>query len=506
MSDIVSAFAPVRHIAPSTGWQNDGQNYVYDRTNKVWRTWALGNPDWKQSDGFPNTSWIAYAGATLDTMKYDGVFIQGCSSLNNSFWSGSCYVDWDNHLGRGHGYAYYFVSGPAPFMQGITLLVAKHLNVAPTNLGMCLNPDSVPVEMQDGGRDFRDCRVFWDTEHKQLVLAATVGLSYVFFASTNGTDWKYLSHFRGPGSGNDLVECPNFYRIPTYDSNGDKTTVYKWVLIGAIQGKSKDWVVTGESCVAWTGNWDGVSFTPDSITPQTLDFGPDSYAAVAGEDPDGNVYFGHWLNNWVYSLDKFPEHGYHHIQSFPRKIWIQEEPSGEHLIRTMPVDVTPNRDTTVSDYGETVIGKDGKNKFTINPGRAYKVDLTLTKQNGAWPKTIDISVHDGVSNRRRYHTDLHITADGEVKFDRLHAGATWPNFPNQPSYAWTDNYSIPASVGITDDEFINLTMIVDTTSVEAFFNGGKASIAGLMFPPENCNDLVVTASDEVSVSAVVTSL
>lgn len=506
----VFRYLPKHHMAPTPvpgghAWQNDGQNIVYDRKNKVFRTWALGNPDWSVESGFPNTSWISYTGKTIDMMKPDTMLIQGEASLNASFWSGSCYVDYGNHLGRGDGVAYYYVSGPAPYLQGITLLIADELGEVPLSLGMCCPPDIVPLDLRDGGRDFRDCRVFWDEDHNQLIMATTIGRGFLFLKSLNGTDWTPLSSFYGPGTGNDLVECPNFYKLSIKDVDGVDTGEKKWVLLGASQGKDANYNITYENCTAWIGDWDGVKFTPESIVPQILDYGPDSYAAVAGrKDENSEVYFNSWLSNWCYCLDHSPYRGFQNLQGYPRTCWLQEEADGHLRVYSMPVEPTHTADTTVNKYPDITVNKNKSLK--LNPGDAYKVDLTLKQVNGVWPKSITLSFHTGESDRRKFHTDFVISDDGKVTFNRLNAGREWPCYPNAPKPEWTKEYSIPASVGVTDGDEIYVSAIVDTSSVEAFFNKGQASMAGLCFPPEGCTGFEVNASSPVTVISAVTSL
>lgn len=503
-------YYPKRHMAPiptpgKHAWQNDGQNIVYDRKNKCFRTWALGNPDWDVDKGFPNTSWISYKGKTIDTMKPEGVFIQGEASLNSSYWSGSTFVDWDNNLGRGEGFCFYYISGPAPYMQGISLLVADELGKTPVSLGMCCPPDLVPESLRDSGRDFRDCRVFWDDDHKQLVMAATIGLNFLFLKSTDGVNFTPISCVKGPGSGNDLVECPNVYQLPIKDVDGKDTGEKKFVILGASQGKDANFNITYEQCSAWLGEWDGVKFIPESVVPQKIDFGPDSYATVAGQkDKDGPVYFNSWLSNWSYSLAPQPFKGFQNVQGYPRTIWLQENEEGHLEIQSMPVDPTVLPDTTVSKYGALTVNKN--KSLRLNPGQAYKVDLTVQKVNGAWPKSMTLSFHTGESNRRKFHTDFVITKDGKVRFDRLNAGREWPSYPDAPAKEWTNEYSIPATKGVMDGETLYVTAIVDVCSVEAFFNKGQASMAGLVFPPEGCTGFEVKASDPVSVEATITTL
>lgn len=508
-------YYPLRHMAPlpmqgKNSWQNDGQNLVFDPYEGLWRTWALGNPDWAPSQGFPQTSWIEYAGPALDQMVPIGMRIDRSTSPANTYWSGSCFVDWHNRLGRGYGAAWYYISGPAENgLQAVSLLTAPKLGVTPYPQGIVIPNEAVPEDKRNAGRDFRDCRVIWDDEHDQLVLSATCGSSFIFFASQDGLSWQYLSTLTGPGP---LVECPNMLQVPVRDENGLQTGEKRWVILGAVQGPFSAGTDSSECCTLWVGSWNGKSFIPDAGYPLPLDYGPDSYATTAGTDHLGTPYLGYWLGNWNYCASYMPFAGFQNIQGLPRRCWLQPDPSGTLRLFSAPLA------TDMDAYSRTYEGPwqtlDANVFYSwpddaIPTGKCARIDITLEKKGAAWPDVTTLQLRAGAVDGVFYHTDIIIHGDsGTVTFDRASSGLDGPNKPAPGASiplpdAWTKPYTIPASVGITASNRITLSVLLDSCSVEAFFNGGLASMAGLIFPPDTCQGLTLLANGPVSATATI---
>lgn len=497
---MTQSFYPKRHMAPQVSksghsWQNDGQNYVFDKREGKWRTWALGNPDWTPDSGFPETSWIAYSGPSIDRMKPEGVFINKNMALAKSFWSGSCWVDEHNRLGRGHNSAYYYVSGMDPDVQGITLLVAKKLGEVPYSLGLTVPNYVIPSNWIDAGKDFRDCRVFWDDENDCLVMAATIGSRYVFLKSTNGTVWEPLSYIDGPGP---LVECPNVIDLKTFTADGKYRGIQK-VILGAVQGQYEGGTDSNECCAYWIGDWDGKTFTPKGDKAFPLDYGPDSYATVAGFKGT-EKYMGFWMGNWAYSLLPSPYKGFQNIQAFPRNVWIQPDSTGTDRVFSFPVE--PHALRHKIHLGNQIVAPSkplvtSKAKFSD----CYRVDMAIGKIHD-WPDEIKIEMKAGESEGKKYSTTLTINKDGSIVFDRSNSGY-YPNYPNTAPAEWTKTYAIPASRHLNSSDYMTLTILFDTSSVEVFVNGGEASLTGLVFPPEGCEAFGVTSTSPVSITTSV---
>lgn len=507
-----SSFYPLRHMAraPKRGgnsWQNDGQNFVYDPYEGLWRTWALVNPDWKAGNGFPETHWGEYVGPSLDQMVPTDIRIDKSSSPDHSLWSGSCFVDWHNHLGKGYGAAWYFVSAPTPQNQSILLYVAPRLGVDPSAQGVVIPFSAVPQDLWSQSNSFRDCRVFWDDDHNQLVLAATCGETFGIFTSTNGLDWTFRSSVQGPGP---LVECPNMMKVKVRDVNGLTTNATRWCIIGCIQGYYAGSGDSYENCALWVGNWDGTTFVPDNGYPLIWDYGPDSYAATAGQDDQGNTFVGTWLGSWAYCGSYMPFQGFQNIQGMPRQCWLQPDTTGLLRLYTAPLAsdmsayrrVTQGSRQTISASND-YIWPDG----TLPTGKCFRLDIVLTQQNGVWPGTTTLKLRTGTVNGAYYHTDLVLNGqDGTITLDRSGSGPVGPG-SSAPGAggplpdSWTKPYRIPASLTGLSETRVKLTVLMDACSLEAFVNDGLSSLSSLIFPPDACQNLTLTASSAVTAAA-----
>lgn len=506
-----SRYYPLRHMAPlptvgGNSWQNDGQNFVFDPYEGLWRTWALGLPEWRAGGGFPQTHWIEYAGPSLDQMTPLGIRIDRNTCPANSYWSGSVFVDWHNKLGRGYGSAWYYVSSPVENgRQAIMLLTAPRLGVTPAQQGIVIHNDAVPPAYRNAGRDFRDCRVIWDDQHDQLVLAATCGESFIFFASQDGLSWSFLSTMAGPGP---LVECPNLLLLPVRDSGGVLTGGRRWAVLGAVQGFYTGSSDSYECCAVWVGDWNGRTFTPDAGYPLPIDYGPDSYATTTGTDHLGHPVVGYWLGNWTYCASYMPFGGFQNVQGLPRQCWLQKDHSGRLRLFSMPLEsdrqayadqITGSRQTiggTAGDYR----WQDG----ALPTGKCFRLDVVLEQLGGAWPGQTIIKLRTGTVKGGYYHTDLIIDGKtGVVTLDRSGAGMEGPGSgapgaPGNVPDAWTKPYTLPATMGITSGNRITLSVLMDSCSLEAFFNEGLGSMAALIFPPDTCQSLTLAATAPVS--------
>lgn len=501
-------YYPLRHMAPypvkgGTSWQNDGQNFVFDPYSGLWRTWALGNPDWKPADGFPQTSWIEYAGPALDQMVPLGVRLDRADYSADIYTSGSVFVDWHNKLGRGHGAAWYFVATlSAEHLQALMLLTAPALGTTPHVQGIVIPNDAVPPDQRGPGLDLRDCRVFWDDAHDQLVLSATCGAKFIFFASTDGFNWRYLSTLAGPGP---LVECPNMLQVPLHDANGSPTGKTRWVILGAVQGAWSGATDSFECCAVWVGNWDGTTFTPDAGYPLPVDYGPDSYASTTGTDHLGRPFMGYWLGNWEYCTRVMPFEGFQNIQGLPRQCWLQPDSSG--VVRLFSAPLETDLDAYSTSYAGSRQTLDSTTAYAwpnqaIPTGKCARVDITLERISESWPETITLQLRAGTVNGQSFHTDLTVNGTtGTVILDRSKAGSEGPAAPVPAS--WTRPYTMPASLGVTSGKTITLSVLLDSCSVEAFINGGLGSMAALIFPPDTCQGLSLTASGTVSATATI---
>ncbi|TPW34389.1 GH32 C-terminal domain-containing protein [Oecophyllibacter saccharovorans] len=545
----MTRYYPLRHMArqpspDSNSWQNDGQPYVWDRKNKIWRSWALTNAQWQAGDGFPKTSWGEYVGASLGQMVPTVTRIDRDTAPAQTLWSGGLYVDWDDHLGWGAGTVFYYIAAPDPVYQSCLLYVAPELGITPRLIGTVIYNQDIPPAWTNSGRDFRDFRLFWDEDHNQLVMVACMGQNFGFFTSTDGMSWTARSPLAGPGP---LIECPSLQKIKLRDRQGRATDQTRWCLIGCVQGAWDDEVITNECCIYWVGNWDGATFTPDAFYPQTWDWGRDSYSSVTGQDEQGNTFCGAWLGNWQYCAVPMPWKGFQNIQGLPRQCWLQPEPSGFLRLYTAPLADDRKVYSLVCQNG--LQGIDAGSPYlwpseivASGTGVCFRLDITLMQMGGAWPDQVLLQIRtgtipEGQPHAGNYHMDFLVDfKDQKLLIDRTHSGWELPNYsanpgsPSPPDHKSYNPWSTPTPVpmepkprvvnsvlqaAVRDDPVPagqlttmdaptkRLTLLVDACSVELFCDGGRTSASTLFFPPDVCQGLSLTTTGPVVASAIV---
>ncbi|MDE6628242.1 MAG: glycoside hydrolase family 32 protein [Muribaculaceae bacterium] len=171
--------------------------------------------------------------------------------------------------------------------------------------------------------EFRDPTVIRHEPSGQWVMLVAKALEkkVAFYRSTNLTDWEHTSDFGPMGDSERSWECPDLFRLPV---DGDSTRM-KWVLVVSVNWAREQY---------FTGEFDGVSFTPDSTctVPRYVDHGLDYYASRVFQDydcPDGPVHTIGWLNTWDYAQQAPMAFG-KGIWSIPRRYTLRSTP-GEGL-------------------------------------------------------------------------------------------------------------------------------------------------------------------------------
>lgn len=288
--------------------------------------------------------------------------------------------------------------------------------------------------------DFRDPNVFWSDQSKRWIMAVSVPNDHKirFYGSSDLKIWQPLSDFGPAGATSGQWECPDLFELPLDGKPGETRWVLKVGLNpGGLQGGS------GEQY--FVGRFDGTRFLNDNPQALTLwsDYGKDCYCALTfnglprGAPP---VMMG-WMNNWEYAA-KVPTSPWRGQMTVPRKLALKAYPEGVRLVQQPIVQVSSKKSSKVIDTFEV--------HATIPLGSANEVGCKLKIGDTAY-------VLIGYDRRKQ-----------ELFVDRTHAGS----FPARTAAP------LPLAEGALD-----LELLVDRSSVEAFAQQGRAAITNLMFPP-----------------------
>ena len=292
---------------------------------------------------------------------------------------------------------------------------------------------------------FRDPKVTWDrtTESWLMTVVLPKERKASFYTSDNLKEWRHLSDFGPVGEVDGDWECPDLFPLPV---DGDENKI-KWVLIISLNPGG---LTGGSGTQYFIGDWNGKEFTADDAKTRWLDYGRDNYAGVTFNDaPNLRRVFIGWMNNWEYAKD-FPTYPWRGSMTIPREL--------------------------------TLVTKSGKIALAANPVIELNSHLgeKLSAGNGAELLEIktSISVGDGLSTKIRVTGDngafLEFGYDAKNKLLFVDRTQAWNDIPSSHVHG-------PQISG--DEKVLDISVIVDRSSVELFAAGGIHVISDLIFLP-----------------------
>jgi len=315
--------------------------------------------------------------------------------------------------------------------------------------------------------DFRDPHVFWSEAARRWVMAVALPNDHkvLFYGSANLKQWEKLSEFGPAGATGGQWECPTLTDVPV--EGGERRS--RWVLKvglnpGGLQGGS------GEQYFA--GSFDGTRFTNDNPAATTLwtDYGKDCYCALTfngmpkSEVP---VMIG-WMNNWQYAA-KVPTAPWRGQMTIPRRLQLRQMPEGLRLAQKPAAALEQLRGRHISWTGSR------KEKA---PASSFEL-RSVSKGDLEWKILAGGGKYTAIGYR-----------NGELFLDRTHSGIT------EFSPAFPARTAAPLAI---DNTALDLAILVDSSTVEVFAQGGMVTLSNLVYPPAGANGLEVQAAGGVRV-------
>ncbi|ANH59847.1 glycoside hydrolase family 32 protein [Dokdonia donghaensis] len=328
-----------------------------------------------------------------------------------------------------------------------------------------------PVISNDGNiKDFRDPKVFWDDNTEQWVMTLVAGDHAKFYSSPNLKDWTLMSEFgKNIGAHGGVWECPDLFPLKVEGS--DET---KWVLIISINPGAPN---SGSGTQYFVGDFDGTTFTTNQKEIKWLDYGTDNYAGVTFNGlPDTDRTFIGWMSNWNYARDT-PTEAWRSAMTLSRKLTLHKNNTNGFYLKNYPV-------ASIDEYSYNTVEHDtmrsgmslsSKNyneqrlDFKI-PGNLDDFELNFTNVN---KESLKLSYDSSKSQFILDRTDSGIT-DFETSF-----GA-------KPHIA----HAI-----IDDKDDVDFTIIMDTSSIEVFIDGGSTVFTDQIFPTTPFTALTFTSEN-----------
>lgn len=329
--------------------------------------------------------------------------------------SGSAFVDWRNTSGLQTGKEHVLVA----FYTGWNPK-AQCMAYSNDKGRTWTKYDKNPVlACQDRSpKEDRDPKVFWYEPHKKWIMVLYVNPGYMFFSSNDLKVWEKLSESGG------FYECPDMFPLPL---DGDPKRL-KWVLVNG----DGSYVV---------GEFDGVKFTPETKRCRN-DWGPHFYATQTWSDmpaTDGRRIQIAWMRGGAY-----PDMPFNQQLTFPCELTLRTLADGMRMCR----------------YPVKEIGKLHSDEFVLSDRILKPGENPLATING---ELFDIAVEIDISK-----SDCK-----ELVFD-VRGNLVKYTASNNQLDACGARVELKPRAGM-----LQLRILVDRMSVEAFGNQGEVSITSV---------------------------
>ena len=331
-----------------------------------------------------------------------------------------------------------------------------------------------PVVKNPGIRDFRDPKVSWHEGTKRWIMTLATLDRITFYSSPNLRDWAKESEFgKDVGAHGGVWECPDLFPL---EQNGEQV----WVLLVSINPGGPN---GGSATQYFTGKFDGKTFTPFQTDTRWIDYGPDNYAGVTWSGTGKRMLFLGWMSNWLYA-DRVPTDTWRSAMTVPRELSV-EKVGEKYFVRSMPVQelsVLAGQTRSLQNINATNYELTAKAGLQTGPAtirlRAdQREDFTVTLSNSLGQKLV--IGYEKATNQ--YFVDR--TASGKVGFEKGFAA----------------RHTAPR---ISVRENIDLTLLLDNSSVEVFADEGLSVMTAIFFPDQLLSNITIQASNNLHLKSL----
>ena len=459
-------YRPRFHVTPEENWMNDPNGLVFHKGE-----YHLFFQHQPAVPFFCTMYWGHAVSRDLVHWQHLPVALTP-DPLLGQVYSGSAVVDHNNTSGLCHG--------PAPDEQACMVALFTHhggkdhsekQSLAFSNdAGRTLMPyTGNPVLPNPGLRDFRDPKVFWHEPTQRWIMVLAARDRVRFFGSNDLILWDYLSEFGPAGTIPGVWECPDLFELSV---NGIPEET-RWVLeVDYNQG-----ILIGESGGQYfVGDFDGTRFTTEQAVSRRVDFGADFYASQSWSDaPDGRRIWIAWMNNWQYALF-LPTSPWRGAMTVPRDVHLVSRGNSIVLAQQPAAELEALRHCRIFSTRERLI--QGESDLLA----------TVTGETLELVATVQVNRADRFGLRLRVDEDTNqATVVGYDAFektlfiDRSRSGKIF-------STSFSPRQSAPLH---PEGDFIDLRILVDSSSVEVFADNGTVVLTDLIFPDPGSQGLQI---------------
>ena len=477
-------YRPLIHFTPKAHWMNDpngmfyfnGKYHLYFQYYPGASVW--GPMHWGHASSEDLIHWEEHPIALYpDEMGY--------------IFSGSAVVDHKNTSGFGK-------DGKTPIVAIFThhdmdKEIAEKIDVETQSIAFSLDEGMTwtkykgnPVIENPAIRDFRDPKVFWDDEREQWVLILAAQQKVMLYTSPNLKDWTYTADFgETVGHHGGVWECPDLFPLPV---NQEKEQ--KWVMLVSINPGGPN---GGSATQYFIGDFDGKRFSLDpefaaqidNDNNYWIDFGRDNYAGVTWQNKtldNGNKLFIGWMSNWQYAK-VVPTEKWRSAMTVARELSLKHNEKGYRLFSNIitPINEIAGKETqletqNLSAEHKTIYENPAglgalKLSFELNLEKEQSFEFQFKNDDG---NHLDIGLD---STNNYFYIDR--TASGAVDFEK----------------EFGTRVSIAPRLG--NEKVLTGELIIDKTSVEVFWDGGRTVMTDIFFPTAPYTQITVKGDNEI---------
>jgi fructan beta-fructosidase len=451
---------PQIHFSPKEKWTNDPNGMVY--YNGVYHLFFQHFPD---SPVWGPMHWGHATSRDLIHWQQQPIALYP-DSLGYIF-SGSAVVDKNNTSGFGRPGKIPLVAiftSHDPNKTGANSLSRENQSLAYSlddGVTWVKGPQN-PVLKNPGIEDFRDPKIMWYEPARKWIMTLAAQDRIIFYSSPNLKDWKKESEFgKDAGAHGGVWECPDLF---TLDNNGKKI----WVLIVNLNpgGPNK-----GSATQYFLGTFNGNTFTPDNADTKWIDYGPDEYAGITWCNTGNRRIFLGWMSNWMYA-NQVPTEKWRNAMTLPRELNLHTE-GKEMFVVSAPV--------------KELSAIESKPVIIENMAIVGNIDLTKKLGGAILPCRINLDLDIlsdfsiVISNDLGEHIKIgYDKKENQYFIDRTLSGKT------EFATAFAAIHSAPR---VTNISKMNLSLIVDVSSIELFADNGLTVMTEIFFPNKPYNQI-----------------
>lgn len=459
------AYRPQFHFSPEEKWMNDPNGLVYHKG--IYHLFYQYYPD--------DIVWgpMHWGHATSkDLIHWEHKPIALFPDEHGLIFSGSAVVDTNNTSGFGTGenpplvaiFTYHDMEGEK---AGRNDFQTQGIAYSLDNGDSWTKFDGNPVIQNDGMRDFRDPKVFWNEIKNNWTMLLVAGDHLQIWQSNDLKAWEKVSEFgKDKGAHGGVWECPDMFKLKV-----EGTDTEKWVLLISINPGAPN---GGSGTQYFVGDFDGTTFTTDQEEAKWVDWGRDNYAGVTYNIvPENERIFIGWMSNWDYARDT-PTEVWRSANTIPRNLSLHEN-NGTLELYSYPI---ANFDEIVEhSYGETPVAlkPEQRTQIPLKYGNQSEIRFLMEALDSKWI----FSNPGGDSlvlqlNQKDKMFSLDRSKSGKVDFKpEFVLGKQHMPVPNLPTDA------------------IEVRMLLDKSSLEIFLNKGQYVMTNQIFPNADYTELTL---------------